>query len=717
MKILISGNPDPNALEACYRRGIFSAKEVSGFDEANIAASTFAGRVIRRFAEPYLQMVTNRRLLRCVREYEPDVVWVFKGKKVWPSTIRKIQSMGPLTVNYNADHPFHYCSRGTGNRNILRAAAFYDLHLTYSHQIADEIISRGLHAEMIPFGHSVDDKSYAALADTKEVLSIGFVGTPDARRARYIKELLAHGFVVDVYGDRWNRFLTSHKDLRIHGPVFGADMNCILRKHRVQLNLLRPHNAESHNMRSFEIPSCGGIMLAEDTREHRSFFDDPGSAFFFNTQDELFAKAKYLLDLPMEEAEKIRIRARAATTGCSYEARASAALECIAESIGRKRRRSGTRSTPDSRANLQFSNAESSRLQSCFDDDPSSAGELKSGERMTKLRLVYFQRKRRDGRNFSLEQIFEDVRFRVTSRYDTRVCVAPVVSNGLFRRLWIALAVAFQQGEINHVTGDITFAALFLKRKKTVLTLLDCAILERSRGLRRVLIWCLWFQLPVMRAQIVTVISEATREAVLKHVYCPPERIRVVPVAISEKFLPVERPFNSLKPRILQVGTAPNKNLENVIRSLAGLRCVLSVVGPIDSTIRRLIDEHDVEVESSEGLSQDALIQEYVNCDIVVFASTYEGFGMPILEANTVGRPVVTSNVTSMPEVAGDAACLVDPFDVESIRQGINRIIEDAAYRQELVISGFVNVKRFQPDRIAVQYAEIYHEITSSRVA
>ncbi|MCP4171686.1 MAG: glycosyltransferase family 4 protein [Fuerstiella sp.] len=336
---------------------------------------------------------------------------------------------------------------------------------------------------------------------------------------------------------------------------------------------------------------------------------------------------------------------------------------------------------------------------------------------MKKPRLVHFQRKRRDRRNFSLEQIFDDVRSRVAGSFDTKICVAPVVSNGLFRRLWIALTAAFQQGDINHVTGDITFATLFLKRDKTVLTLLDCAILERSRGLRRVLIWFFWFQLPVMRARVITVISEATRDAVLRHVHCRPERIRVVPVAISESFVPVERPFNFLKPRILQVGTAPNKNLENVIRSLAGLRCVLSVIGPVDSTIRRLIDEYDVDVESSEGLSEETLIQEYVACDMLVFVSTYEGFGMPILEANAVGRPVVTSNVTSMPEVAGDAACLVDPFDVKSIRKGIDRIIEDAEYRQQLVKNGFANVSRFQADRIAVQYAEIYREITSASAA
>ena len=69
------------------------------------------------------------------------------------------------------------------------------------------------------------------------------------------------------------------------------------------------------------------------------------------------------------------------------------------------------------------------------------------------------------------------------------------------------------------------------------------------------------------------------------------------------------------------------------------------------------------------GLSDQEILQHYRDCDMVVFASTYEGFGMPIIEGNATGRPVVTSNICSMPEVAGAAACLVDPFDCSSIRE------------------------------------------------
>ena len=102
---------------------------------------------------------------------------------------------------------------------------------------------------------------------------------------------------------------------------------------------------------------------------------------------------------------------------------------------------------------------------------------------------------------------------------------------------------------------------------------------------------------------------------------------------------------------------------------------------------------------------------------MVVFVSTYEGFGLPILEGNAVGRPVITSNISSMPEVAGDAACLVNPFDEAEIRNGVLKVIKESSYRQELVAKGLINVKRFRPEEIAKQYAELYKDIISAQTA
>jgi glycosyltransferase involved in cell wall biosynthesis len=101
----------------------------------------------------------------------------------------------------------------------------------------------------------------------------------------------------------------------------------------------------------------------------------------------------------------------------------------------------------------------------------------------------------------------------------------------------------------------------------------------------------------------------------------------------------------------------------------------------------------------------------YAEADIMLFPSVHEGFGLPIIEAQATGRPVLTSQLEPMISVSGGAACLVDPFNTESIRSGIQKIISDEPYRRELVEKGFKNVERFQLKQVALQYRDLYEEL------
>ena len=331
-----------------------------------------------------------------------------------------------------------------------------------------------------------------------------------------------------------------------------------------------------------------------------------------------------------------------------------------------------------------------------------------------KPQVVFFQRRPRKSGNFSLEFIFEDVRRRLAGRINERVAVSRFVSSGLLPRLYNMIEARFRQGQVNHVTGDVNFLAILLDPKRTVLTVLDCYLMHVKRGLSRYLYKKLFLDWPVARARVVTTISEASKNDIIRFTGCSPDKVVIVPVAISQAFTAVPKVFNEDCPVILHIGTAPNKNLERLVKALAGINCRLSIIGQLSEEQQALLNQHKVAYDSVCSIPFEEVVRKYQQCDLLAFASTYEGFGMPILEANATGRPVLTGNVTSMPWVAGNAACLVDPFDVEAIRQGILKIIGDGEYRERLIRNGFENVKRFDPERVANLYYGIYEKIAAA---
>jgi glycosyltransferase involved in cell wall biosynthesis len=282
------------------------------------------------------------------------------------------------------------------------------------------------------------------------------------------------------------------------------------------------------------------------------------------------------------------------------------------------------------------------------------------------------------------------------------------------RRLLNLVEAPFHQGDINHITGDVHYLALTLAKRKTILTIHDCVGPRFLKGLEHLAILFLWYRFPARRVAAITTISEFTRQDVLRYTRCDPEVVRVIHDPVADGFTPWPKPFNAERPVILQVGASEhNKNICRVAEAIRGIPCRLDIIGRLSERQRQALEHNSISYTEQWGLSDYEMVQRYRDCDMVVFASTYEGFGMPIIEGNATGRPVVTSNTCSMPEVAGSAACLVDPFDCSSIRQGVLRVINDSDYRNHLIAQGFENVKRFRADTIAAQYAALYREVHS----
>jgi spore maturation protein CgeB len=283
----------------------------------------FTKKVLFRLGVSGIYTKINNTLRDHIENNPPDVIWVFKGMEIFPETLRWARAKKIKLVNFNGDNPFLFSGRGSGNANVTQSISLYDLHFTYNLDIKKKLDARGgFKTALLPFAFDVAEELFTACAAQEEVNKVCFLGNPDKDRAAFILELARAGVALDVYGHNWSKFI-RHENVSDVGPVYGDEQWKVLRKYRVQLNLMRRHNPNSHNMRSFEIPAIGGIMLAPDTEEHRLFFEDGREVFLFKDSGQAIALIHDLLSLNSEKAIPIRAAARhrCVTSGYSYEAR------------------------------------------------------------------------------------------------------------------------------------------------------------------------------------------------------------------------------------------------------------------------------------------------------------------------------------------------------------------------------------------------------------
>jgi len=315
---------------------------------------------------------------------------------------------------------------------------------------------------------------------------------------------------------------------------------------------------------------------------------------------------------------------------------------------------------------------------------------------------------------FSIEKLFECLYadFQRSGMPLTRLEL-PHVSAGLLsvlRNMWFAARQ--RKARIVHITGDVHYAALLCLQSRALITVHDCVVLQRGVGFKRFVMRLLWFGLPLRLAAAVVVISERTKQELLATVAIPPHKVIVIPNFIDPSFTPAARPFAADLPRILHVGTTPNKNLPRVIEALRDAPCVLTIVGDLTEDTIQQLRVSGIRHEHYFSVDHATMLELYRGADIVSFPSTYEGFGMPILEGQAVGRCVLTSDIEPLRSVAGpDGALLVDPYSVDSIREGFRCLLSDADVRARLVAAGARNCSRFTLDAVAAQYAAVYRRL------
>lgn len=325
------------------------------------------------------------------------------------------------------------------------------------------------------------------------------------------------------------------------------------------------------------------------------------------------------------------------------------------------------------------------------------------------LKVTYINREPRKT-GFSIEGIFALVKDCLKGRIEIgNYDMNPAIS-------WIKniRTVKKYAGDINHITGDINFLLLGLRGYRNLLTIHDMGHYDTLRGrskIKHVIYHWFWFYLPLKNASYVTVISEFTKGQLLKYFSYPEDRIRIIYDPVKPIFTFQKKEQLHSTPRILQIGSGKHKNLEGLIDAVKGMDVHLDIVAWIDDATKARMTDMNIAHTIYNGLTDQALCQLYANSDILFFASFYEGFGMPIIEAQAVGRPVITSNIGAMKEVAGTSALLVDPGNTKEIKRALERLLTDRNYYEELVQAGLENIKQYHHDKIANDYLAVYNEM------
>ena len=325
-----------------------------------------------------------------------------------------------------------------------------------------------------------------------------------------------------------------------------------------------------------------------------------------------------------------------------------------------------------------------------------------------KINVHIFLRNPYKFENHSIEKLFQTLKKDKNNNFKFKFLICPFHSSGIFKRVFNCFWAFFNQGDINHISGDVNFISLFLKKNKTINTFHDCYSLRQLSGFKSIIYRYFWFYLPIKNSKYVTTISNFSKKELKKFININ-KKIHVISNFLPDGNYKIKRKIK--KNKILIIGTTKNKNLDRILISIKDIKIEAIIIGKINENQFRYLKENKINYKNYINISETKLINCYNQARVLLFPSLYEGFGLPIIEAQRMCVPVITSNISPMREIVNKSAMLVNPKDINDIRKKLHKICFDSKLRKTIIKKGYVNSLNYNPKVYKNQYFNLYEKI------
>ena len=307
------------------------------------------------------------------------------------------------------------------------------------------------------------------------------------------------------------------------------------------------------------------------------------------------------------------------------------------------------------------------------------------------------------------EHSIEELAYRLANKFNLEVICMPHHSTHIINLIKNIFFVKKISAPIYYIISPSEAYLLPFMKGKKIITYHDLGTLLNSRNVIYKYFKTKIFLRPAIKyADCITFVSNQTKKEFESFFQIKnSKKLTVIYNSYNPAFMSLQEKQKNDFFTILHVGTAPRKNLTNVLKAIKGLHVRIIIIGKLNQVQREILNTNSFNYENRFDISTNELVKLYKTCDLITFPSSYEGFGMPIIEANAAQIPIIAGDIEILHEIGNNAAYFVNGKNVCSIRSGILRLMEDEELRKILIRNGIENCKRFSEEKIYLQYKKL----------